>query len=361
MYLTVSNLADYLVSSGLVTPESVVEGDFAIAEAGRRNRNFKVARRRDSGLFIKQIKTSEAQAISTVQREAAFYQAVQANPLYARLAELMPRLLRYEPGRYAIVLEYLQHAESLAERQVRTNAYDAESARLVGSALGLVHSFGPAIAVDPAFRTIFTRQLPWPLMLDTLGPQVFQPYGAAGMQLYSMLQQTPGLIPMLCALRMEWVYDSLIHGDMKWDNCLAWTGEKGEQRLRIVDWELADLGDGAWDVASILKEYLVVAIFAALTAQQTGAAAAHTMATLRPSIREFWAAYAAARGLIGDAARIARDRAVRFTAARLVTAVLEYLHASPNASAAASAMIQSSAGILLQPGAAAAELFGYPV
>ena len=223
MYLTVSNLADYLVSSGLITAESVVRGDFAVAEAGRRNRNFKVLRRRDSGLFIKQIKTPEAQAISTIQREAAFYSAVTSNPAYERLAELMPRMFRYEPGRHAIVLEYLQQAESLAERQMRTNSYDADSARLLGGALGLIHTFGPTLAMDPAFQKMFPRQAPWPLMLDTLGQQVFQPYGAAGMQLYSMLQQTPGLIPMLCALRTEWVFDSLTHGDMKWDNCLILT------------------------------------------------------------------------------------------------------------------------------------------
>ena len=39
MFLTAYNLPHYLLSKGLIDSQSLVAGDFAIAEAGRRNRN----------------------------------------------------------------------------------------------------------------------------------------------------------------------------------------------------------------------------------------------------------------------------------------------------------------------------------
>ena len=66
MFLTAYNLPHYLMSKGLISAQSVVDGDFVLAEAGRRNRNFKVMRRQQPGLFVKQIKSMEAQAITTI-------------------------------------------------------------------------------------------------------------------------------------------------------------------------------------------------------------------------------------------------------------------------------------------------------
>src|SRR5260370_2974356 len=86
VFLTAYNLPHYLLSKGLISAQSVVDGDFVLAEAGRRNRNFKVMRPQQPGLFVKQIKSMEAQPISTIYREAAFYPAFPADVHYARLA-----------------------------------------------------------------------------------------------------------------------------------------------------------------------------------------------------------------------------------------------------------------------------------
>jgi hypothetical protein len=37
MYLTADNLAHYLISSGLISATSVVDGDYTVVETGRRN------------------------------------------------------------------------------------------------------------------------------------------------------------------------------------------------------------------------------------------------------------------------------------------------------------------------------------
>ncbi len=365
MFLTAYNLPHYLMAKGLISAQSVVEGDFMLAEAGRRNRNFKVVRRKQPGLFVKQIKSTEAQAISTIEREAAFYRAVHSDPRYAAIAQMIPKFVDYEPPRHALTLGLTENAESISEHHVRQAQIPENTARLIGKALGIAHSHGPTMVADPATRALFPYQAPWPMTLEQTGFSFLDNFPPIGPQLSASIRQSPKLLPMLSALRPLWQYDSLIHGDMKWDNCLLSSRDGVELNLTIVDWELADIGDGAWDVATIFKEYLVAAILnnsarQAAAAQNQPAPGAQTLETMQPSIRAFWKAYAAARGLGADTGRYL-DRAVRYTAARMIIAVLEYLNASPQFSALGPSMLQTAVSLLEAPQMAAMQMIGVPV
>ncbi len=125
------------------------------------------------------------------------------------------------------------------------------------------------------------------------------------------------------------------------------------------------LGDGAWDVATIFKEYLVTAILnasgrQAALAQNQPVPLPQTIETMQPSIRSFWKAYVSARGLNGDAGSYL-DRAVRYTAARMIIAVLEYLNASPQFSVLGPNMLQTALVLLESPQVAAMQMIGVPV
>ena len=366
MFLTAYNLPVYLISRGLVSADSVVEGDLVVAEAGRRNRNFKIFRRKQPSLFVKQIKTTEAQAMSTIQREAGFYRTIHADPKYAAISRLIPKFVDFEAKRHALALGLTENAESLSEHHLRQGRFPEETARMIGSALGTVHSHGPILLADPVARSLFPYQVAWPMMLDQMGYQFMDTFGPIGPQLRQGIQQLPTLQPMLAALRPLWQYDSLIHGDMKWDNCLLSSRNGGAPELTIVDWELADIGDGAWDVATIFKEYLVAAILnstakQAAAAQNLPAPPDESIAASQASIRAFWKAYEPARGLSGDRAAVYLDRAVRFTAARMVIAVLEYLAASPQYAAMGTTMLQTAVNILESPEVAARQMVGVGV
>ena len=354
MYLTATNLAHCLISNGLVTAQSIVEGDFTVVEAGRRNRNFKVLRKRAPGLFVKQIKTSEQQATFTLRKEAEFYQRVQMNPAFAPIAAMIPAMLRFEPARHAVFLRLTPDAESLFEYQLRTNDFGSENAGKLGNALAILHAFGPALAQDPSLRSTLPGQLPWAMTLDQQGSSVFQNLGPIGTQIATLLQGFPTLAPQLCALRHEWQFETVIHGDMKWENCLLYPEADGQHGLQIVDWELVDVGDGAWDVATIFKEYLVLTIITADSPQRK------TLDDLRPSMREFWKSYAGGRRFTAEQAARFRERAVRFTAARMLVAVAEYLYGTPQAIVAGTAMLQTAASILASPQTASMQMLGHP-
>ena len=333
--------------------DAIFDGDYLIAEAGRRNRNFKVIRRKQPGLFIKQIKTPDPQAIATIQREAAFYKAVHSDPRVAALSSLIPQLIDYEPRRQAIALSLADPAESMAEQQWRAGAFPENSARLLGNTLATVQAQGAALLQHPDARSLFPMQMPWPLMLDQVGLSFLDTYGSSGPQLSAAIRQSPSLQLRLSELRPLWRYDSLIHGDMKWDNCLV-----QDSRMTIVDWELADIGDGAWDVAAIFKEYLVTAMFSAHNRQVGNPAATHTIESLQPSIRSFWSGYAGSRGLTASESSVFLDRSVRFTGARMILAVLEYVAGAQPFEPLGSAMLQAASNILEAPQVAAGQLIG---
>jgi Ser/Thr protein kinase RdoA (MazF antagonist) len=363
MFLTAYNLPHYLLSKGLIDVGAVVEGDLAIVEAGRRNRNFKVLQRGGPGLFVKQIKTTEPQAIMTIQREAAFYRAVHADPKFAALRDLIPEFVDHDARRHSLALRLTSNAESMQERHSRENKYGEDTASELGRALGLVHSYGQAMVSDPATRSIFTYQVPWPLTFDQSGYQMLDSFGPVGPALAEGIRQIPRLQPLLSALRMEWKFDSLIHNDMKWDNCLLKIQSEGPPELTIVDWELADIGDGAWDIGTIFKEYIMAVMLNAnyretAATQNVPAPAAITLESLQPSIRAFWKAYARARGLSGHEEQMTLLRAVRLTAGRMIVAVLEYLGTSPQLGTLGTTMLRTSAGLLEAPQIGLLQLMG---
>lgn len=364
MYLTAYNVADYLISKGWITAESVVDGDFFLVETGRRNRNFKVLRNSAPGLFLKQVKTSDAGASSTLQREAAFYDMVKSASRFEALAKMAPPMRHYDAGRHVLVLDLIPNGESMAERQMRSGEFPESTAALLGDALASFHALGHEIAWDPNAQAIFPKTPPWILTIDQPGQTgALAQMGPIGAQLASALPMYPGLIPALGQLRAEWQYDSFIHGDMKWDNCML-VEDNGETTLRVIDWELSDLGDGAWDLATIFKEYLAIWLMS-IRSPETAAAPAGIpgpldLTSLQPSIRAFWNAYVTRRGLSAGAAHAYLRRSIRFCAARMIVAILEYLNGAPQLTPQGYAMLHVSHSLLLFPDNAQTNLLGIP-
>ena len=225
------------------------------------------------------MKSTEQQAVTTIHREAAFYRTVQSDSRYAGISGMIPRFLDYEPSRYALALSLTENAESLAERQMRDSVLSEAVAQRLGEALGRIHAYGVVIASDATLRPMLPCQIPWPLTLDQTGYGFLQAYGAsggscAGNHRYAESAGDAGRASSLVAVRQP---HSRRHE----------MGQLPATRRRIlaliVDWELADLGDGAWDVATIFKEYLVSTM---LNRTVREAAKAQAMPAARHHVRD---------------------------------------------------------------------------
>jgi len=357
MNLTTANLAYYLLAHGLISSSSVVAGEFVVLDASRRNRNFKVITNTGPGLFIKQMRDTQPDAMLTLRREATCYELSREDEALRRL---MPRLLAYDPDRHLLIIELLPDAESLAEYHARERSWPADVGRLLGEKLGFCHARGAAVVDTEAMRQKFPRQIPVVLTWRDGGHAALSQYGRIGPALSAVIQQHPEFEALLDALGAEWRFDSLIHGDLKWDNVLVFP-QSDRLDFRIVDWELADLGDAAWDVGAVLQSFLTMWILSmpigsGLPPEHFVAMAAQPIEPMRPVLRAFWRGYASTR-LLGDhESRPELERSMRFAAARLVWSAVEQRLYTGRLDAAALAMLQVSLNVLKSPAQAVADI-----
>lgn len=360
MYLTASNLAYYLISRGIVTGDSVVSGDFRVLEAGRRNRNFKILRQKSPGLFIKQIKDASPEAAATLYREAAFYKLVSAKPEFSLFARFLPQIRDYNPSSHSLIVDLLPEAENLTEYYARLQSFPVAVAEMLGHILAVTHSQLSALWTDASLLSIFPKLVPWVLPLDPgHGPDT-STLGAPGKLFADLLAQFSDLLPHLFSLRGEWRIDALLHGDMKWDNCLLHQESKEEIDLRLIDWELVDVGDACWDLGSIIASYLLswLSILPATEHTEENLRPVRDVhLQMRPSLQALWKSYSSTRGLTPAISREYLKRCLRFTAARLVLAAFEFLYVYPVVTPSVLYMLQMSRNIFLSPERAAQEWF----
>lgn len=357
MHLTAANLPHFLTSRGLLDPEVIVGGDVGVLDASRRNRNFKVLRRGAPGLFVKQMREMQPDAMLTLRREATCYQIASGHPALSRL---MPKLVRYEPTRHVLVLELLPEAESLLGYYGRMKGFPAEIGRLLGQGLGVYHSQAGELLVDKRLSGLLVRQIPVILTLGQGGHGMLRNFGRIGPAVSALLQQHAEFQSLLDALGAEWRFDSLIHGDMKWDNVLVFPSPV-DLDFRIVDWEMADCGDAGWDVGAVLQSFLStwissMPIASGLPPTAYIGMASQPLEAMRPVLKAFWQSYASTRGFDVAQSRSELDRCMRFGAARLVWSAIEQRLHVTELDATANALLQVSLNVLKDPSRAVREL-----
>jgi aminoglycoside phosphotransferase (APT) family kinase protein len=160
----------------------------------------------------------------------------------------------------------------------------------------------------------------------------------------------------------------MIHGDARWENLIAVPGAGAGRstRIKLVDWESGGTGDPAWDVGTVVGDYLSawllsIPVTASSPPEQLLELARLPLSSMQPSIHAFWTAYARAMELHGSSAVDALVRAVRYAAARLVHTALEQTQSSSRLTGNVVLLLQLSHNILQRPEEATARLLGLPV
>jgi tRNA A-37 threonylcarbamoyl transferase component Bud32 len=360
--LNKNDLVHYLLERGLLDRRAVVDGDVMVVEGARRHHNYSVIRHQGTGLFVKQMQPDQAFSAQTLQKEAACYVMMESDPALAEIHALMPRFRAYDPDRHLLVMDLIGGGENLTELHRRVNGFPEDVARCVGELLARYHQASMRDLLPRANTAIFQGQPPWILSFHLMTHGSMQNLSAANGQFMTILQSYPDFGQALDRVRAGWRRDALIHGDMKFDNVVVRAAQTAEQTLHVVDWELADLGDPAWDVASILQAYLTwwIASLRSVPANETDDAAEYPLETIQPAIRAFWDAYVSSRRLGGRDAGAELERAVSYAGARMLQTVYESMAWAPALTQHAVWQVQACMNILKQPRAAATDLLGFP-
>jgi hypothetical protein len=366
--ITIDNVAQYLLDRGLLDTDSIVNGDLTIIDASRKNRNIEVIRNRGASLFIKQPDTTNLDAGKAIGREALLYLLIQTDPEFNSLKGLTPRALDFDNQRNILITEFIKNARSWNEHNyfVSKGAIRSEEAGVLGKSMATYHKAFDGLTDSNKLNFLPTGLLPF-TSLSRPGPEIFTTMSSANLHLLKIVQQYSSLYDSLDQLSSEWHPQTLVHGDVKWDNILlSYEDPRGGLiKMTITDWETANLGDPAWDIGGIFQEFVrfwlsLLPITGTETPEQLVTSTAFPIKSMQPAVRAFWNAYTKFNSIGARRANELLVRSARFCAARLVQTAYESLYSSDALSNVAVYMTQIALNIFNNTDDAVIRLLGIP-
>src|SRR5258706_2271345 len=105
MVLTAANLYHYLADRVFTSPQSVVDGDFRVADLTRRNHAFQVSFRNRPGYVVKQVKKWRDSNVDTFESEAHWYWLARNHAGFAPLSRFLAKCCVYDSQDQILILE----------------------------------------------------------------------------------------------------------------------------------------------------------------------------------------------------------------------------------------------------------------
>ncbi|MDJ0944429.1 MAG: phosphotransferase [Kiloniellales bacterium] len=347
----------YLLRRGLIDTAHVVRDTVTVANVSRRHLNFRVSTQKGPSYLLKQGVGKERAA--AVRHEAAMYRRLSSMSGFPD--KYTPHLHVYDDVNDVLIFEWVTGAENLRDYHLRRGYFPVLLARAMADAMSRIHRS----EVGKRREAPGSSHIPWVLSVHRPTLQFFQDCSGGSLALIETIQEFSDFCDEIDALREEWREDALIHGDLKWDNCIV-SGKAPSARmtrLRIVDWELARTGDPCWDIGSVFHDYLS---FWLLSIPITGSQpperfldlARFPLEKMHPALRAFWETYARKMGLGAVEVKVWLIRSVRYAAARLIQTAFEQMQGSTQLNGNTICLLQLSQNILKRPHEAAVHLLG---
>lgn len=342
--LTRTNVLAYLRARGLLAEGDDATSAWRVTEHHSRNHNFAVYSHDGAqAFFVKQLRAQAPESFRMLRREARIYELAGQDADFKALREVLPPFYGFDDSARATVLGALD-GENLLSLQQRLGHFPPEFGRQLGRALATVHRRVGRAAVAHPPRGVFELEPPGVFTAHRGGPLV-RWLGPGQMRLVEQVREHPRLSRVLDELAATWRRESFIHGDVKFENFVVAAGpdtsdtrDEGDAEagaeIKLVDWELADFGEAAWDVGSLVQAYLALCLSHA-PAESRGGMLEQLQASslkydrMRRAVTAFWHAYREEVALDEQARRTLIERTLLCASARLVQTALEVMHGRP--------------------------------
>jgi aminoglycoside phosphotransferase (APT) family kinase protein len=354
--LDIEDIEPYLRQRGLLSARAVVDGGLRIADVSRLNRVFIVTAENERCLALK---IGRRPGATGVAREAEVLQRLRS--LDEALAAFMPAVIEYDPGESVLILEASPDARDLARHQA-SGRFSRVLAGRAGEALARLHEMPPRAlrglpgSSDPT-STLRVHEPDWESTCGMSG---------AALELTRVIQSSAELCTRLDELLASWSGESVIHGDVRWDNLVAVreAGTHRWRRLKLIDWEHSTSGDLSFDVGAFLGEYLrawlqSIPIIDPEAPSQLLAQARLPLRRMRPALRAFWDAYTSHRTSCAEELSRTLHRATLFAASSVLTIALEQAQTLAELRPGVLGLVRLSENIFRRPEEASTHLLGF--
>jgi aminoglycoside phosphotransferase (APT) family kinase protein len=351
--LSQSDVGRYLLDRGLVTASDLVDGELVVRDVSSRNRNYRAETREGPCYLLKQ--AIGAEMLTTVGNEAAAYERLALGG--GELGALLPGYYGYDTQKGLLVIESVRGAETLRALQSASGRFPTRSAAALGRALGLLHRETAIVAAAAP------EQAPGILRIHRPHMDAFREMSAASLELIRIVQQGQGFPEALERVRGSWTPEAFVHGDVKWDNCLVVSEGAVGEMVKLIDWEMATVGDPGWDIGSALSAYLSFWIFSIPTTgemppERFPELAVHPLDSMKPALNACWNAYSDVLEGSASEAEARLVHAVELAAARLVQTGFEVTQAQQQLWGSVVLHLQLAQNMLERPREAATRLLG---
>lgn len=340
--LSLATLPVYLANRGHLSISDWVGGRCTLSSMPGQHDNFLVHAPSNSGLFLKQVRVPTTETIAAIENEARMLAEFEHRDVWDRFRRCVPRLRDYDRSRHLLVIESIEGKNLYDAYHSLSSAGDA--AKLsdlpvsVGKWLARFHDAGRQARGD-AMNAALTTKLPVAISLQPPDPNFYTALSPACRQTIDWIRADAAFFHGLQSNQAHWQIDTIIHGDLKWNNVMIASGPEAE--IKFIDWELARWGDPAWDVAGVLQSFIIHDV------ERSDSASTNRVANLRSDATALWTSYGQHSQSKQDESW--SDRVRRCCAARLVQSVLEREHASLTLSASSAHLLATSRQIQLAP------------
>lgn len=307
----------YLRERGLLKANT--QGRISVVDLSRRNHNLVVKINNRPLWFVKQIQYATSEVIASLSREAYCYQSAQIEKTLAPLHEIMPRFELFDIENSILVLEYLDGVNA-AEAHQGVGVFDVQIPEILGKLVAKLHHMTPLVLQSP-LRHIFLGNRPW-VLENALGAN----YPSRRSSFLSLFTADKEIAKAIAVLQQSWHRNTLIHGDTRLENFFFCRAKDGGANLdvRLVDWELTDLGDATWDCANVMQHYWIQWI------SSNSPPNSQTWEGLQSTLQHFWRAYTAEWNPNQVDMHLALRYAMQVTGARLIQTSYEHFVSSGN-------------------------------
>ncbi len=364
MLLSYENIAHYLLEKGLVSLESIVKGEFSVRDQSSRNANFAVNREYKPAYLVKQVRAHDQEKRETLRIEATCYWLANNDEAYDTLRGFLPRYFEYDYLHHVLVLELLPDVQNLHEHFRGTAFFPTAVAEKLADLLASYHTHQAGVVEQQKSFSLFKKRKPWVFTLseNNLSDWMNNPMmGNAEKQSVKLILENREFMEHLRLMSEDWEMKSLVHGDVKFPNFLIANGfvPGSEPDIRLIDWELADIGDPLWDVAAVIQNYLTLWVGSELEQEyRPGQSPVVGLEQVQPSIAAFWLRYAERTGWDGAEAQRHLEKALGYTALKLVHTCFESVQGVKDMTLYSAKILQLSLNLLRRPDVAIEELLG---
>lgn len=322
------SLLRVLESCGWWTAAEAGDPRVRIEAATSSHTVFRVTTADGRRVVVKQVPRQALEAGRDLRRELFVYRL--ANWI-GEVAAALPRPLHIDEQHQVLVIESLEDGPSWPG--------PAEAGSVSGP--GVAARLG---AVMAGWHRATTETGLWPspalgvLHLPDALEHAVEGRAQATRLLMASLAGDPELSGALRSARDGWRDRSLIHGDIRRENWITAPGARGRLRLKVLDWELSGSGDPAWDLGSVVAEFVLDMVRD--EAREDGGQV--------PRMRAFFRAYQAHGGLLeaGDAREW--DHVLLCAVARLLHVACEWAELQTGPDAGPAPLVVARARALLR-------------